>query len=77
MPNHKTHRQIDKLILGKEFPKVHEFLDKPAAWVKRGHRRFRHGEDIIAWVFLANRNAKAAMAAKLHLLADKEVKANQ
>jgi len=72
MPSHKIHRRIDKLILGKEFPRVHEFLDRPAAWVKTGHRRFRHGEDIVAWVLLAKNDVKAAASALLHLLADEE-----
>jgi len=72
MPSHEIHRRIDKLILGKEFPQVHHFLDKPAAWVKTGHRRFRHSEDIIAWVLLAKRDVNAAASALLHLLADKE-----
>jgi len=71
MPSHEIHKRIDKLILGKEFPQVHEFLDKPAAWVKTGHRRFRHDEDILGWVLLAKRDVRAAASALLHLLADK------
>lgn len=41
-PSHKTHRKVDKMILGKEFPEVHWYKDKPYKRLGPTHRKVRH-----------------------------------
>jgi len=42
MPSHNTHRRIDRLVLGKEYPHIHWYKDKPFRYLGPSHRRLRH-----------------------------------
>jgi hypothetical protein len=67
---HKDHRAIDKLVLGKEFPEVHRFMDQPAYRYGPGHRRFRHDARVIVLMALRHRDPRAGVSALLHIGAD-------
>lgn len=51
MPDRKTHLQIDKLFLGKEYNRMHATKDIPAAWMGPSHRSVLH--DPASDLFLA------------------------
>ena len=67
---HKDHRAIDKLVLGKEFPQVHRFMDQPAYYLSYGHRRVRHDLRAVVLMALRHRDARAGVSALLHISAD-------
>jgi hypothetical protein len=70
MVSHEEHRRIDRLLLGKEYPWVHRYLDRPARWAGKGHRRYRHDMQTVALVLLASKDPKAAISAFMHIAAD-------
>jgi hypothetical protein len=65
---HKQHRAIDRALLGKEFPDVHEWMDKPAVWLGPSHRIMRHSPLEILLKY--HDDPERAFSALLHLLAD-------
>jgi len=67
---HKDHRTIDKLVLGREFPEVHRYLDAPAYRYGPGHRRFRHDGRAVVLMALRHRDMRAGISALLHIGAD-------
>ena len=67
---HKQHRAIDKLLLGKEFPQVHQWMDQPAYRVGPGHRRFRHDARAVVLMALRHQDPRAGVSALLHIGAD-------
>ena len=69
MPSHKTHKRIDRFVLGEEHPEVHWWMDKPYKYLGPSHRKVRH--DLPAVVLIgALRGPKAAASAMLHIAAD-------
>jgi hypothetical protein len=42
MPNHTAHTYVDRLCTGTTYWKVHKFIDWPAKYLKRDHRRYFH-----------------------------------
>ncbi len=42
MPDRKTHLALDRLLLGKEYNKVHAIKDAPSQWLGPSHRRLFH-----------------------------------
>lgn len=42
MPDRKTHLAIDKLILGREYNKVHKIKDAPSKFLGPSHRTLFH-----------------------------------
>lgn len=67
---HKDHRAIDKLLLGKEFPEVHSFMDAPAYHVGYGHRKYRHDLRVVLFMALKHQDPRAGVSALLHIGAD-------
>ena len=67
---HKDHRAIDKLVLGREFPGVHRWMDKPAYRYGPGHRRFRHDMRAVVLMALREKDPRAGVSALLHIGAD-------
>lgn len=67
---HKEHRAIDKLVLGREYPDVHRFMDKPAYRMGPGHRRFRHDMRAVLYMALKHQDPRAGVSALLHIGAD-------
>ena len=68
MPSHKTHRKIDRLLLGKEHEDVHLWLDEPVKYLGPHHRILRH-----SFVEIANKYAndpERFLSAYFHLVAD-------
>lgn len=68
MPSHRVHRRIDKVFLGREYPEVHRWMDKPYTVLGRRHRILRH--DPLSILYLALINPRYGASALLHVLAD-------
>jgi len=73
MPDHRTHRRIDKAFLGKEYPDVHKWMDEPYKWLGPRHRILRH--DPFSILLKYRNDPNRLTAALLHLLADKGISA--
>ena len=80
MSRHKTHRAIDQFLLGKEYPKVHIYLDEPSwLWgLGKFHRRYRHDPlltpiEVLMRQYLRGEpiDTGAALSAFLHILTDR------
>ncbi len=41
-PDHKTHRYLNKIVTGREFQSVNEWIDAPVRWLGPRHRILRH-----------------------------------
>lgn len=67
---HEEHRAIDKLVLGRAYPEVHRYMDKPAYYMSFGHRRVRHDLRAVVLMALRHRDARAGVSALLHISAD-------
>ena len=67
---HKDHKAIDELVLGRAYPKVHQFMDAPAYRVGPGHRKYRHDARAVVLMALRHRDARAGVSALLHIGAD-------
>lgn len=71
MPDHKVHRLIDRIFLGKEFKDVHRWMDKPYAYLGPKHRILRHDPFT---VLLKYHDDPARLAsALLHIIADEVI----
>jgi len=42
MPSHRLHRLVDRMVLGKEYPDVHRWIDEPYRYLGKRHRILRH-----------------------------------
>jgi len=80
MSRHKTHKVVDRLLLGREYPKVHIYLDEPAwLWgLGRRHRIARHHPvatpvEVLLQQYLRGEQVDtgAALSAFLHILTDR------
>lgn len=69
MPSHYTHKKIDKIILGKEYPDVHKWIDEPVKWLGPRHRILRHDIGTIALRYYGDR--ERTISAYMHLITDK------
>ena len=66
---HRAHRLLDRLVLGREFPDVHRWMDAPYRWLGPRHRLLRHS---VAEVLLKYRGDPYRLAsALLHIVADR------
>jgi len=71
MPDHKIHRLIDKLLLGKEYPYVHKFAD---LILGKGHReKWGHKPSHILLTYLLTNDIDALISHILHIKSDKEI----
>lgn len=67
MPSHRKHRLLDKLILKKQYPHVHRWMDKPYKLLGKKHRKLRHSE---IELFLRFGASKEFIAGLLHIYLD-------
>lgn len=73
MPSGRAHRYFTKLILGKPYDEVHEFIDKPYSVYGKEHRRFFHScQDAFLAGFAASPNSGGGLAGLAHAWLDKE-----
>jgi len=85
MPDHETHRAIQKIFLGEAFGDVDDFMDEPYRWrdakgnmLKGRHRIYRHDVVTPGVVIMrelmksgdVEKAVKKGLAATLHLAAD-------
>lgn len=68
MPSHRVHRLIDRMLLGREYPSVHRFLDEPYRILGPRHRILRH--DLLTILALASQDPVLGVSALLHVLTD-------
>jgi len=68
MPSHKIHRMISKLVLGKDYRKLHKYLDMPFLVFGKRHRILFH--DLLTVAMLQKVDPKLGAAAALHILLD-------
>ena len=69
MPTHRVHRLIDKLLLKREYPDVHRWVDEPYRWLGPRHRVLRHSPIEVVIKYWGD---PARMASGLlHILADR------
>ncbi|MFQ6064224.1 MAG: hypothetical protein ACE5L6_01995 [Candidatus Bathyarchaeia archaeon] len=72
MPRHKTHRKVDRLVLGREYEWVHKLLDTAAPALGPSHRKVGHDQESAGLIFLLSRgDLKALISAELHIALDK------
>jgi len=71
MPDHRTHRKLNRLILGADYDEINKLLDFPYVVYRGRHRRLFHDKETVAMVYALTRNEKKAMAAALHIALDK------
>jgi len=72
MPSHKVHLLIDRIVLGREYPHVHKWKDKPAARLGWAHRKERHNFWAnLVLAILSRRPVEVFISATLHDLADR------
>ena len=65
---HKEHQALDRIMFGKEFAYVHEWMDEPAKWLGPRHRILRHSPlELLIKYGVSNE----LVAGLLHLEADK------
>lgn len=65
----KEHETLDKLLLGKSYPKVHEFADLVKG---PGHRKlWGHDLEHVLLTYLITKDRKATLSHILHILSDK------
>lgn len=67
MPRHRTHRAIDKAVLGKRYSDVHRFLDRPYSVLGPRHRILRHEPFTPLAIYGPGEKFVSAI---LHILAD-------
>lgn len=68
MPDHRVHRFIDRAVLGREYPWVHRFMDKPYRLLGPRHRILFHDAGTV--VLLMAVDPGAGLSALLHIVAD-------
>ena len=78
MPSWKIHRLMDKLVLGREYQDVHEFLDVPGTIINgsiKGHRKvWGHSPEYILLTYLLTRgDVDRTLSAWLHIELDKRL----
>lgn len=85
MPDHETHRAIQKIFLGEAFGDVDDFMDEPYRWrdakgnmLKGRHRIYRHDVVTPGVVLMrelmksgdVEKAVKKGLAATVHLVSD-------
>jgi len=68
LPSHRVHRVVDRMLLGRECPSVHRFLDEPYKLLGSRHRILRH--DLLTILALAAQDPVLGASALLHVLTD-------
>ena len=69
MPSHRTHRKIERLMLGEEYPEVDWYMDKPYKYLGPSHRKVRHDLSTVVLIG-ACCGPRAMVASMLHIAAD-------
>jgi hypothetical protein len=73
MPSREVHLLLDKLVLGKGYPRVHKTLDLPSLWMGARHRSLMHDVLTAMFVGLLVGNSEGAMSALMHVWLDKQL----
>ena len=68
MPDHRTHRFIDRIFLGREREDVHSWMDAPYKQLGPKHRVLRH--DPISLFAKYHDDPEGFFAGMLHILTD-------
>ncbi len=86
MPDHRTHRALQKLLLGEVHADVDQWIDEPYRWrdskgrmLKGRHRKYRHNALTPSVVFVrellksgdSEKALKKSLAAAIHIAADR------
>ena len=71
MPDHRTHRKLNRLVLGEDHDDVNKLLDFPWLVYRGRHRRLFHDKQTVAMIYALTRNERKAMAAALHIALDR------
>jgi hypothetical protein len=71
MPSQDLHRKLDRLLLGKSYPRVHTTLDLPSTWLGKEHRILFHDEPTAILIGLAVGGIEGAISALLHVWLDR------
>ena len=76
MPSHKAHRLFEKLILKREYPEIHKFLDDIGLLIDPMHHRkaFGHSLRDILLVYALTKDENKLYSAILHNFLDRKVK---
>lgn len=64
-----AHMKRSKILFGKEYKEVHEWLDDFALMYGRDHRVYRHNMRGVQWI-VKKYGAEAGKVAMLHILDD-------
>jgi len=72
LPKHEGHNFIDRVCLGRSFPRLHRALDKPVFFLGKYHRELFH--DLTTAYFIAHQtypnDPRAVESARLHIYYD-------
>lgn len=74
MPQHDVHEAIDKLLLKRRYPQVHDAKDYAVRWMGKSHRKVGHDHQsnlLIAALFYPEDFFGALASGELHDLADR------
>lgn len=71
MPDHRTHRKLNMLVLGDPHDDINKLLDMPWLVYRGRHRRLFHDRKTVAMIYALTGNERKAMAAALHIALDK------
>ena len=74
MPAREIHLLDDRLLLGREFPEVHAYIDRPVKWMGKKHRRIRHDLETVMLILAVTRDPLAAVSAIMHISRDRREK---
>ena len=73
MPDRKTHLSIDRMLLGKQYNRVHALKDAPSQWLGPSHRKLLHdpvSDLLVAMATYPNDPLGAYASALFHDAAD-------
>lgn len=68
MPAHIVHLIIDQLVLGREYPEVHKYMDSMQPYMQSKHREFLHDQATVREIAMLD--IGAGYSAMLHIMLD-------
>ena len=74
MPERRVHLQDDRRILGRTYPEIHRFMDRPSKYMGKSHRKVRHDLGTVLMILLVTGDPRAAVSALMHIRHDKRGK---
>lgn len=70
MPDHFSHLNVDKILLGQQYPDVHKSLDSMQSLLQSNHREWFHDYSSILKIYEITEDIKAAWSAFYHIVLD-------